>query len=482
VAPDDGAIASSKIRGDPVRLRTRLAAAGALTAAFVLPAATPATAATTTQVVREGDISRQAENTAPTSNWVLYHRNAGDGAFEVGPGTPPAGTGSLELTTPGSSDKVFAFNYDHVGTALSDIDGMGYSTYRSAGSLQQDTALNIEVDYNGDAAGGFTTLVFEPVYNTSQGAVVNDTWQTWDAYDGGEARWWSSNAIPGLPNRDTFVSWDTVVANNPDAVILGGYGFNQGSGNAGLVANVDALSFSTAADTVTYDFEPPAPLAVTAGSATVTEGNSGTRQASFELTLSEASADPVSVDYATADGTATTADFDYVGTSGTATFAPGETTATVTVPIIGDKDVEADETFALNLSNPVGAVVGDPGSGTGTITNDDVTRLRIVDSSVVEGDSGNQRMKFKIVLSKPAPSAVTVDYATADGTATAGQDYFAETGTVTFAPGQKTRTIVITVKGDLLVEGTESFQVVLSNPSGAGMNDDTANGFINDND
>jgi hypothetical protein len=446
---------------------------------------TPAAAVTTatTQVVREGDISRQAENTAPAKNWVLYHRNAGDGAFEVGPGTPPAGIGSLELTTPGSSDKVFAFNYDHVNTPLSTINGMGYSTYRSAGSAQQVTSLNIEVDPNGpDVAGGFTTLVFEPVYNTTQGAVANDTWQAWDAYNGGQARWWSSNPIPGLPNRDTFVSWDTVVANNPDAVILGGYGLNQGSGNAGLVTNVDALSLSTTTDAVTYDFEPPAPLSVTAGSATVTEGNSGTRQASFVLTLSEASTDPVSVDYATADGTATTADFDYVAASGTATFAPGETTTTVTVPVIGDKDVELDETFALNLSNPSGAVLGDPASGTGTITNDDVTRLRIVDSSVVEGDSGNQRMKFKVVLSKPAPSTVTVDYTTMDGTATAGQDYFAETGTLTFAPGQKTRTFIITVKGDRLVEGTESFQVVLSNPSGAGMNDDTASGFINDND
>ena len=79
---------------------------------------------------------------------------------------------------------MYAFNYDHVGTALSAIHEIGYSTYRSAGNDQQVPALNLEVDVNGAAPGGFTTLVFEPVYNTTQGAVVSGQWQTWDAYNG----------------------------------------------------------------------------------------------------------------------------------------------------------------------------------------------------------------------------------------------------------------------------------------------------------
>jgi hypothetical protein len=138
-----------------------------------------------------------------------------------------------------------------VGTQLDDVNAMGYSTYRSAGSAQQVAALNVEVDVNGAAPGGFTTLVFEPVYNTDQGAVVSDQWQTWDAYNGGNARWWSSNPIPSAPNRDTFVTWSTIVAANPDAVIVGGYGNNQGSGNGGLITAVDALTFNS----TTYDFE-----------------------------------------------------------------------------------------------------------------------------------------------------------------------------------------------------------------------------------
>ena len=215
-----------------------------------------AAAAATTIVVTEDDITRQPENTPPTDNWVLYTRNAGTGTFRVGPGTPPAGVGSLEFVTPTGADKAFLFNYDHAGTLLSAVDALGYSTYRTAGSAQQVTAINVQVDVNGAAPGGFTTLVFEPVYNTSQGTVQDGVWQTWDAYQGGNAIWWSSNPIPSAPDRDTFVSWSTIVASNPGAVILA-VGVNQGSGNPALTAAADALTFgTTAGGAVTYDFEP----------------------------------------------------------------------------------------------------------------------------------------------------------------------------------------------------------------------------------
>jgi hypothetical protein len=116
----------------------------------------------------------------------------------------------------------------------------------------QVAALNIEIDYNGPAVpGGFSTLVFEPVYNLDQGPVMNNIWQQWDAYNGGNAVWWSTRPINGVCARDCFVSWNTIVTNNPDAIILGGVGINQGSGNPGLVTAVDAFSF----DDVTYNFE-----------------------------------------------------------------------------------------------------------------------------------------------------------------------------------------------------------------------------------
>jgi hypothetical protein len=229
-----------------------------LTALLTIVLATGvALAASTTEIVTEDDITRQAESTPPTDNWVLYTRtSASIGTFVVGPVAPPAGIGSIQFETPTGSDKVFLFNYDHVGTPLAAIDAISYATYRSAGSLQQVTALNIQVDYNGSDPDGFTTLVFEPVYNTAQGSVVSGQWQNWDAYAGGTAIWWSTRAINGVCATSCYVSWQTIVSANPNATILGGFGVNQGSGNATLVAAVDALTLGHAGNTIVYDFEP----------------------------------------------------------------------------------------------------------------------------------------------------------------------------------------------------------------------------------
>lgn len=226
------------------------------------PDATPSfaiAAGQNTVVVTEDDVARQAENTAPTNNWVLYTRAGTPAAaaeFQGGLAAPGAGIGSLRLTTATSSEKVFLFNYDHAGDKLSTIDAISYATYRIAGSAQQVTALNIQIDYNGAAPGGFATLVFEPVYNTAQGAVVSDQWQTWTA--GGSGIWWSTQPINGQCSGATAAcdkTWAEIVANNPDATILA-IGINQGSGNPGLTTAVDALTLGSGSGAVTYDFEP----------------------------------------------------------------------------------------------------------------------------------------------------------------------------------------------------------------------------------
>jgi hypothetical protein len=215
--------------------------------------------------VTESDVTRLPENTppAPTDDWVLYTR-AGTpptaGTFVTGPATPPLGVGSLQLTTATGAEKVFLFNFEHVGKNIGTVNAIEYSTYRVAGSAQQVTALNMQIDYNGPATGGFATLVFEPVYNTSQGPVVSGQWQKWDAFGGGI--WWSTQPINGQCAGATATcdkTWTEIVQNNPDAVILG-FGFNQGSGNPGLVTNVDklVLGFTTAACPFVYDMEPDA--------------------------------------------------------------------------------------------------------------------------------------------------------------------------------------------------------------------------------
>src|SRR5262249_18848687 len=103
--------------------------------------------------------------------------------------------------------------------------------------------------------------------------------------------------------------------------------------------------------------------------AAVYEGGRGTVNAAFTVTLSEPATGTVTVNYSTADGTAR-ASHDYEAASGTLTFAPGETSKTITIAVKGDSNVEASETFFVNLSGAVNADIGD-GQGLGTIFNDD---------------------------------------------------------------------------------------------------------------
>ena len=170
----------------------------------------------------------------------------------------------------------------------------------------------------------------------------------------------------------------------------------------------------------------------------------------------------MTVAYTTADGTAT-AGSDYVTTSGTLTFAAGSTTQTVNVPVIGDTLDEADETFLVNLSAPVNAALGTPSQGVGTITDNDTTpTLRIAPTSMTEGNTGTSPATFTVTLSAPSGRVVTVNYATANGTATtAAGDYTATSGTLSFPIGTTTRQVTVPVIGDLRDEVDETFNLVL---------------------
>ena len=219
---------------------------------------------------------------------------------------------------------------------------------------------------------------------------------------------------------------------------------------------------------------------VSVGSASKAEGNSGTSNMAFTVTLSKAATGPVTVSYVTANGTAT-AGQDYTGATGTVTFAAGETSKTINIAVAGDATVEQDETFTVTLSAPSGATLG-TATATGTITNDDVAvvapKVSIGNASKSEGNSGTSNLAFTVTLDKAATSTVTVKYATSNGTATAGDDYAAATGTVTFAAGETSKTINIVVNGDATVEQDETFTVTLSDASGVTIGTATATGTI----
>jgi subtilisin-like proprotein convertase family protein len=222
----------------------------------------------------------------------------------------------------------------------------------------------------------------------------------------------------------------------------------------------------------------PVQPAISVGDATVPEGDGGATSATFTVSLSAASAQTVTVDYATADGTATAADHDYTPAAGTLTFAPFETSKTVGVLVAGDTVFEGDETFTLNLSNPANATIAD-GAGVGTITNDDsVPVVSIADRTQAEGNSGTTSFSFAVSLDHASSLPITVDYATAAGTATSGTDFLAASGTLTIPALSTTGMVAVPVVGDTVGEPDETFFVNLSNATNASIGDGQGTGTI----
>jgi hypothetical protein len=140
-----------------------------------------------------------------------------------------------------------------------------------------------------------------------------------------------------------------------------------------------------------------------------------------------------------------------------------------------------NESFAVNLSAPVGAGVADA-VGVGTISDDDTPRISIANASVTEGNFGTANAVFGVTLSAQNGQTVTVCYATADGSATAPDDYVATAGTLTFDLGQTVKQIVVPVVGDTAIEIPETFSLNLADPTNATFADPAAQGTITDND
>ena len=229
-----------------------------------------------------------------------------------------------------------------------------------------------------------------------------------------------------------------------------------------------AITNSTGVGTIAADAMPA--LSIT-DAVPVAEGG----EATFMVSLSPASSELVTVAYATQDGTAV-ADSDYTATSGTLRFEPGETIQNIQVATLRDAIAEPSESFTVELSDPVGTAITNS-TGVGTIAADAMPALSITDAvPVAEGGEAT----FMVSLSPASSELVTVAYATQDGTAVAGSDYTAASGTLQFDPGMTSHTIRVAVLNDTAVEPTETFAVELSDPVGATLADGTGVGTITD--
>lgn len=202
--------------------------------------------------------------------------------------------------------------------------------------------------------------------------------------------------------------------------------------------------------------------------------------ATVVISLDKPSTGTVTVNYATQAATAVAGD-DYTDTSGTVTFAAGETVKTVTVAIVNDAAAEVREVLALALTGASGATISDPRAHIVIQANDATAvatpTINVQGSTVVEGAGF---VDFIVTLSAPGTGAVSVTYGTADGTALAGSDYIAASGTLTFAPGETSKTVRVLAGDNATVDGSKSFSLTLSTPSGGALGVSTASGVLVD--
>jgi len=167
----------------------------------------------------------------------------------------------------------------------------------------------------------------------------------------------------------------------------------------------------------------------------------------FGVHLSKPSSTSIKVSYKTVDGSAKQAEPDYVSASGTITFRPGETSRQADISVSGDALSEPDETFYVELSDPSSGADISKGRGVGTILNDD-GGVSVGDTYTIVPEGAGADEVFAVNLSAAQPATVTVDYATADGTATAGGgDYVPKARTLSFAPGETAKTVSVPVTG-----------------------------------
>lgn len=226
----------------------------------------------------------------------------------------------------------------------------------------------------------------------------------------------------------------------------------------------------------------PLPHVISVAEVSAPEGNGGASVLNFTVSLSSPSGQAVSVDVSTSDGTAF-AGSDYLPVSIPGlVIAAGQTSATVSVTLTGDLEVESSETFTVNLSNPVGANVAGT-QAVGRIVNDDFPILSVADASIEEGSVGQQTMTFRLTLARAIDTPVRFDIATSSGTATSGSDFVARSiSNRVLDAGRTTAVFEVAIAGDQQAEANELFNVLVSNVQGAIAGDVSATGTIQNDD
>jgi hypothetical protein len=374
--------------------------------------------------------------------------------------------GDWGITTNLTPPSGFTVQEPELSTQVADGTGAIQFTLNNFGSDWTETAVDHTITHNGTIRFRSDTI---PMFDRKLSKAFNDTAKMMlgepsvtipvIANDrmGTESQWLELNYFT-QPNYGT-------VSMGPDGKSLV-YTPDPGwSGYTTFVYNLeDDRGIVTSADVWVYVL--PQPTVSTKALVNVTEGNSGSSTATATIPLSNESTYPITVNYATIDDTAT-AGADYVAASGSVTINPDQVQATVPLQILGDTLAEPHEQFIFRVSSPTNATLGDITDGIIKILDDDPPIVSIQDLTVAEGNLATKTVNVTVKLSQSDTKTVTVNYATVDGTAIAGSDYVAASGTLTFAPGVVTKLIPITITGDTVGEPTKQFFIDLSQPVAA---------------
>jgi hypothetical protein len=373
--------------------------------------------------------------------------------------TIPALSASATISVPIKGDATVEPN-ETFFVNLTTPSGATIADTQATGTITNDDGATISIDDVSLAEGnsGTANMIFTVSLSNPSVSTVQVNYTTADDTASGGSDYTATSGTLTFPIGDTTQTITVTV--NGDTTV---------EQNETFFVNLNSPSGATIADnqgigTITNDDAPPPPNIII-DDPIVTEGNTGTRNISFTVSLSAASSSVVQVNYATANNSAT-APGDYTAKSGTLSFPIGTTVQTITVTVKGDTTVEQNETFFVNLTSPSGGVITDA-QGLGAIINDDGSTISIGDVGLIEGNSGSKSAVFAVSLSQSSASVIQVHYATANDSATAGSDYTAASGTLTFPANTTVQTLTVSVNGDTLVEPNEAFFVNLDNAVGA---------------
>ncbi len=209
----------------------------------------------------------------------------------------------------------------------------------------------------------------------------------------------------------------------------------------------------------------------------VAEGNSGTRNAVFTVTAFGEANRPISFSYSTLNGTAQSGS-DYLPLAGVITLPSGNTSVQITVPVLGDRIDEDNETFFLALTGAQGARIADAFGQATIIDEDPLPSLYVSDAQVTTTEAGTYQVTFSVALDVASGRQVNVNYSTADFSAIAGVDYIAKSGVLSFAPGVINQLVTVDVMTSGVPGANKRFSLNMTGVSNAEMGDSRGDCYI----